>query len=220
MGDTFTARAGLLSVEFRVEEIRVSGGGGGGGGGGNDEDEGGEGEGEEAQFCLVTDDTVIDCEGERHGDKEHMSGDVYLLRAWDGATAVGLQSRRTTSLPFVFVLSQSASCGRSGGGGGRGGGGELVCAYSSPPVLSPMGLVCSFCPVVGRSWVCRPLSLSLPPGVGTRVGNRVKTCDPTTFAPFPVFCLGCGGIESRLLAVFPSYRCRNFFSCLFLPPFC
>lgn len=55
VGDTFTARAGLLSVEFRVEEIRVSGGGGG--------DEEGE-EGEEAQFCVVTDDTVIDCEGD------------------------------------------------------------------------------------------------------------------------------------------------------------
>ncbi|CAM9759796.1 unnamed protein product [Pylaiella littoralis] len=57
VGDTFTARAGLLSVEFRVEEIRVSDGGGGGG-------DGEEGEGEEAQFCIVTDDTVIDCEGE------------------------------------------------------------------------------------------------------------------------------------------------------------
>lgn len=58
VGDTFTARAGLLSVEFRVEEIRVSGGGGG--------DEEGE-EGEEAQFCVVTDDTVIDCEGDIYG---------------------------------------------------------------------------------------------------------------------------------------------------------
>eukprot|EP00903_Cladosiphon_okamuranus_P016238 g14980.t1 len=54
VGDTFTARAGLLSVEFRVEEIRVSGGEG---------EEEGEG-GEEAQFCLVTDDTVIDCDGD------------------------------------------------------------------------------------------------------------------------------------------------------------
>lgn len=52
VGDTFTARAGLLSVEFRVEEIRVSGGGG------NEE-----GDGEEAQFCVVNDETVIDCEG-------------------------------------------------------------------------------------------------------------------------------------------------------------
>ncbi|CAM9711766.1 unnamed protein product [Scytosiphon promiscuus] len=52
VGDTFTARAGLLSVEFRVEEIRVSNGG--------DEDE----EGEEVPFCVVTDETVIDCEGE------------------------------------------------------------------------------------------------------------------------------------------------------------
>lgn len=72
MGDTFTARAGLLSVEFRVEEIRVSDGGGG------DEEEGEEGE--EAQFCLVTDDTVIDCDGERatREDKrtESLRGDV------------------------------------------------------------------------------------------------------------------------------------------------
>ncbi|CAM9706878.1 unnamed protein product, partial [Hapterophycus canaliculatus] len=44
-------RAGLLSVEFRVEEIRVSSGGG-------------EEEGEEVQFCVVSDETVIDCEGE------------------------------------------------------------------------------------------------------------------------------------------------------------
>lgn len=67
VGDTFTARAGLLSVEFRVEEIRVSDGGGGGG-------DGEEGEGEEAQFCIVTDDTVIDCEGETRG--------VYVV--WGG----------------------------------------------------------------------------------------------------------------------------------------
>ena len=40
-----------------MEEIRVSGGGGGA--------EEGEEEGEEAQFCVVTDDTVIDCEGGR-----------------------------------------------------------------------------------------------------------------------------------------------------------
>ncbi|CAM9430943.1 unnamed protein product [Ectocarpus sp. 4 AP-2014] len=55
VGDTFTAKAGLLSVEFRVEEIRVSGGGE------RDDDEEG---GEEAQYCVVTDETVIDCEGE------------------------------------------------------------------------------------------------------------------------------------------------------------
>ncbi|CAN0029319.1 unnamed protein product, partial [Ectocarpus fasciculatus] len=55
VGDTFTAKAGLLSVEFRVEEIRVSGGG--------ERDDDGEG-GEEAQYCVVTDETVIDCEGE------------------------------------------------------------------------------------------------------------------------------------------------------------
>lgn len=54
VGDTFTAKAGLLSVEFRVEEIRVSGGG--------ERDDDGEG-GEEAQYCVVTDETVIDCEG-------------------------------------------------------------------------------------------------------------------------------------------------------------
>lgn len=70
MGDTFTARAGLLSVEFRVEEIRVSGGGDG------DEEEG---DGEEAQFCLVTDDTVIDCEGER---QENEDGLEALWGAW------------------------------------------------------------------------------------------------------------------------------------------
>lgn len=55
VGDTFMAKAGLLSVEFRVEEIRVSGGG--------ERDDDGE-EGEEAQYCVVTDETVIDCEGE------------------------------------------------------------------------------------------------------------------------------------------------------------
>ncbi|CAN0176772.1 unnamed protein product [Ectocarpus sp. 6 AP-2014] len=55
VGDTFTAKAGLLSVEFRVEEIRVSGGG--------ERDDDGEG-GEEAQYCVVTEETVIDCEGE------------------------------------------------------------------------------------------------------------------------------------------------------------
>ena len=61
VGDTFTARAGLLSVEFRVEEIRVSSSGGGRG---DDAKDGGEEAGEEAQFCVVTDDTVIDCDGE------------------------------------------------------------------------------------------------------------------------------------------------------------
>lgn len=60
VGDTFTARAGLLSVEFRVEEIRVSGGGAG------DDEEGGA-DGEPADFCIVTDDTVIDCEGDGSG---------------------------------------------------------------------------------------------------------------------------------------------------------
>lgn len=62
VGDTFTARAGLLSVEFRVEEIRVSAGGGEG-----DEGDEGDDEGENgvpADYCVVTDDTVIDCEGD------------------------------------------------------------------------------------------------------------------------------------------------------------
>lgn len=59
VGDTFTARAGLLSVEFRVEEIRVAGSGASG------DDEGNEMEGEVANFCVVTDDTVVDCDGER-----------------------------------------------------------------------------------------------------------------------------------------------------------
>lgn len=59
VGDTFTARAGLLSVEFRVEEIRVSAGGGEG----DEGDEEGE-NGVPADYCLVTDDTVIDCEGD------------------------------------------------------------------------------------------------------------------------------------------------------------
>ncbi|CAM9628560.1 unnamed protein product, partial [Discosporangium mesarthrocarpum] len=60
VGDTFIARAGLLSVEFRVEEIRVGGG---------------EGEGEvEADFCIVGDETTIDCEGDpiRREDDERL----------------------------------------------------------------------------------------------------------------------------------------------------
>lgn len=56
MGDTFTARAGLLAVEFRVEEIKVFASSEG-------SDEDAEEEGEPASFCIVTDDTVIDCEG-------------------------------------------------------------------------------------------------------------------------------------------------------------